>query len=171
MKWMTLSGASCTGRCVGRGRILLLNLTLQGTNITYATWGKFGKSSTQQCLWVRDMLVPRRVLRVQISDFVLVSTICFWLPMHPPTWCFTARIQTFGYHLPVNFIGLILVAGTWHQLMVSWGSPYERDCCLGAPLESQTTNPNHRFTSSWWQHINSYFRSSISKPPTIWVAE
>ena len=25
------------------------------------------------------------------------------------------------------------------------GSPYERDCYLGVPLESQATNPNHQF--------------------------
>ena len=29
------------------------------------------------------------------------------------------------------------------------GFPYERDCYLGAPLESQTTNSKHQFTSSW----------------------
>ena len=29
------------------------------------------------------------------------------------------------------------------------GSPYERDCYVGAPLESQTTNPSHLSTISW----------------------
>ena len=43
--------------------------------------------------------------------------------------------------------------------MVNWwfeflGSPYERDCFLGAPLESQTTNPNHQFTICWnWENL------------------
>ena len=41
-----------------------------------------------------------------------------------------------------------------NQLMINWwfgflGSAYERDCHLGVPLESQTTNPNHQFTISW----------------------
>ena len=30
------------------------------------------------------------------------------------------------------------------------GSPCEEDCYLGVPLETQTTNPNHQFTISWW---------------------
>ena len=29
------------------------------------------------------------------------------------------------------------------------GSPYERDCYLGVPVESQTTNPNHQLTIIW----------------------
>ena len=30
----------------------------------------------------------------------------------------------------------------WVGGLDSWDPPYERDCCLGVPLESQTTNPN-----------------------------
>ena len=33
------------------------------------------------------------------------------------------------------------------QLLI--GFPYEKDCYLGAPLESQTTNPNHQFYIGW----------------------
>ncbi len=33
------------------------------------------------------------------------------------------------------------------------GSPYERDCYSGVSLESQTTNPNHQLTISWWLEI------------------
>ena len=34
----------------------------------------------------------------------------------------------------------------WFGFLVS---PYERDCCLTAPLESQTTNSNQQLTISW----------------------
>ena len=30
------------------------------------------------------------------------------------------------------------------------GSPSERNCYFGVSLESQTTNPNHQLTISWW---------------------
>ena len=36
--------------------------------------------------------------------------------------------------------------GWWFGFL---GSPYERDCYVGAPLESQTTNPSHPSTISW----------------------
>ena len=32
---------------------------------------------------------------------------------------------------------------------VRLGFPYERDCCLEVPKESQTTNPNRQFSMSW----------------------
>ena len=32
------------------------------------------------------------------------------------------------------------------RLIGSLGSPYERDCYLGVPLEAHTTIPNHQFT-------------------------
>ena len=46
------------------------------------------------------------------------------------------------------------------------GFPYERDCYLGSPLESQTTDSNHQFTSSWiciymYLHIYMYLQIFI----------
>ena len=59
------------------------------------------------------------------------------------------------------------------------GFPYERDCYLGSPLESQTTNSNHQFTSSWIYYIHVFTYISIhvniiyiytSVPvPTPWI--
>ena len=41
----------------------------------------------------------------------------------------------------VNFFGGLVVGS-----LDSWDPPCERDCYLGVPLESQTTNPNHQLT-------------------------
>ena len=47
-------------------------------------------------------------------------------------------------------------------------SPYERDCYLGVPLESQTTNPNQQLTISWNNKpLNNYLCSKLLRhhPP------
>ena len=44
-----------------------------------------------------------------------------------------------------KFQFLIGGLGWWFGYL---GSLYERDCYLGVPLESQTTNPNHQFIIS-----------------------
>ena len=44
-------------------RFLALQMQLPSSELTYPTLGK-GKCSTQTCLGVEDMLVPRRVLEI-----------------------------------------------------------------------------------------------------------
>ena len=53
----------------------------------------------------------------------------------------------------------------WFGELVVWipiGSPYERDCCLGVPLESQTTGPQTMNLPiiSW----NSFAQTSLMFP-------
>ena len=64
------------------------------------------------------------------------------------------------------------------QLMVDWwfgarwfgftGFPYERDCYLRVPLQSQTTNPNHQLTSSWLQGIVLQKKKRLPNAFLIW---
>ena len=49
---------------------------------------------------------------------------------------------------------LIVGLGWW---FVYLESPYERDCYLGAPFESQTTNPNQQITISWFTASLSHY--------------
>ena len=127
MTWMTLFVASCTGRFVGIWANPFVEPYPKGNVTTHMQPGESsGNHRLNSAFGVGDMLiVPRRVLLRFVSKMHIHYMMCacpdfrfcvafnhlFLIAHAPPKWCFTARIQTFGYYLPVNFIGLILVAG------------------------------------------------------------
>ena len=75
------------------------------------------------------------------------------------------------------FSGAMLVSGrvmvNWWFGLVVWisGIPYERDCYLGAPLESQTTNPNHSLTISWFKELDRGVHTRMFWIPNVFVIE
>ena len=58
--------------------------------------------------------------------------------------------------------------GIFQSVWVPWfgflESPYERDCYLVVPLESQTTNPNQQLTISWLLFLKLEVRYTLDLP-------